>query len=46
MEGTARQVEGQVQESASKARQGAEDLAEDAQEKAGGIVDSIKNFFD
>ena len=46
VEGTARQVEGQVQESASKARQGAEDLAEDAQEKAGGIVDSIKNFFD
>jgi uncharacterized protein YjbJ (UPF0337 family) len=44
--GTARQMEGQAQENAAKARRGAENLAEDAQEKADGIVDSIKNFFD
>ena len=46
VEGTARQLEGQAQENAAKARRGAEDLAEDAQEKADGIVDSIKDFFD
>jgi uncharacterized protein YjbJ (UPF0337 family) len=45
-EGRARQLEGQAQESAAKARRGAENLAEDAQETAGGIVDSIKDFFD
>jgi uncharacterized protein YjbJ (UPF0337 family) len=46
IEGTARQMEGQAQENAAKARRGAENLAEDAQEKADGLVDSIKNFFD
>jgi uncharacterized protein YjbJ (UPF0337 family) len=44
--GTARQLEGQAQESAGKTRRGAENLAEEAQEKAGGVVDSIKDFFD
>jgi uncharacterized protein YjbJ (UPF0337 family) len=44
--GTARQLEGQAQESAGKAQRGAENLAANAQEKAGGFVESIKDFFD
>lgn len=45
-EGMAQQLEGQAQETAGKAQRKAEELAEDAQEKAGGIVESIQDFFD
>jgi uncharacterized protein YjbJ (UPF0337 family) len=45
-EGMARQLEGEAQENAAKARRGTQELAEDTQNKATGIVDSIKDFFD
>ncbi|TVQ15021.1 MAG: CsbD family protein [Leptolyngbya sp. DLM2.Bin27] len=44
-EGIGNQVQGQVQKTVGRTQGAVEDAAESAQESAGGIVDSVKDFF-